>query len=194
MELLMLIGLGALMLISVGLTTAFKIISNADLTVLGQQFADGGLLWQFAVIAASVFVLFLAFLFLYKLVPNTHVQWRHAAIGALVAAILFEIFKNLFAWFVADFARYNIIYGSVSIVITLMIWAYISAVILLFCAKLTSTYPKMKSTLATEALAEESAAEKLPNLMPSPSMIFANMSSLTSGGVGALRRLMLGKG
>jgi hypothetical protein len=30
-------------------------------------------------------------------------------------------------------------------------------------------------------------------LSPAASMIFVNMSSLTSGGVGALRRLMLGK-
>lgn len=155
---------------------------------------DGGLLWQSAVITTSIFIAFLGFLFLYKLVPNTKVHWRHAAIGALAAAVLFEIVKNFFAFFAADFARYNIVYGSVSIFIALMIWAYISSVIMLFCAKLTSVYPRVRSSLAAETDAEESTADKPLDLMPRPSMIFANMSSLTSGGVGALRRLMLGKG
>ena len=155
---------------------------------------DGSLLWHSAVIATSVFIVFLGFLFLYKLVPNTKVYWRHAAMGALVAAVLFEIVKNVFVWFVANFATYNVVYGSVGVIIALMTWAYISAVILLFCAKLISVYPRVRPALVTEALAEETTKEKLLRLAPLPPVIFGNMSSLTSGGVGALRRLMLGKG
>jgi len=194
MEFLMMIGFGALMLVSLGLTTAFKVIREASLPVFGERLMDGSLLWHSAVIATSVFIAFLGFLFLYKLVPNTKVYWRHAAIGALAAAVLFEIVKNVFVWFVGNFATYNIVYGSVGVIIALMTWAYISAVILLFCAKLISVYPRARSALATEALAEETTKEKLLRLTPSASMIFVNMSSLTSGGVGALRRLMLGKG
>ncbi len=194
MEFLMMIGFGALMLVSLGLTTAFKVIREASLPVFGERLMDGSLVWHSAVIATSVFVAFLAFLFLYKLVPNTKVYWRHAAIGALAAAVLFEIVKNFFVWFVDNFATYNVIYGSVGVIIALMTWVFVSAVILLFCAKLISVYPRVRSALATEALAEETTKEKLLRLTPSPPMIFVNMSSLTSGGVGALRRLMLGKG
>jgi len=194
MEFLMMIGFGVLMLMSLGLTTAFKVIREASLPVFGERILDGSLVWHSAVIATSVFIAFLAFLFLYKVVPNTKVHWRHAAIGALVAAVLFEIVKNFFVWFVNNFATYNVVYGSVGVVIALMTWAYISAVILLFCAKVISVYPTVRSALTTEALAEETTKEKLLRLAPSAPMIFVNMSSLTSGGVGALRRLMLGKG
>ena len=194
MEFLMMIGLGALMLMSLGLTTAFKVIREASLPVFGERLMDGSLVWHSAVIATSVFITFLGVLFLYKLVPNTKVHWRHAAIGALAAAVLFEIVKNVFVWFVANFATYSLVYGSVGVTIALMTWAYISVVILLFCAKLTSVYPRVRPALATEALAEETTKEKLLRLAPLPPVIFGNMSSLTSGGVGALRRLMLGKG
>jgi membrane protein len=194
MEFVMLIGLGALLLASIGITTAFRVIREASLPVFGDRFTDGGLIWESAVIATSVFVAFLGFLFLYKLVPNTRVRWRHAALGALAAAVMFEIVKNIFAVLVPDFATYDIVYGAVGIVVSLMIYAYVSAVILLFCAKLTSVYPKIRASLAAEALAEESAKEKLRKLTPAGSMLLVNMSSLTSGGVGALRRLMLGKG
>jgi len=194
MEFLMMVGFGALILMSLGLTTAFKVIREASLPVFGERLMDGSLVWHSAVIATSVFITFLGVLFLYKLVPNTKVQWRHAAIGALAAAVLFEIVKNVFVWFVANFATYSLVYGSVSVIIALMTWAYISAVILLLCAKLVSVYPTVRPALATEALAEETAKEKLLRLAPLPPVIFGNMSLLTSGGVGALRRLMLGKG
>lgn len=194
MEFLMMIGFGALLLISVGLTAAFKVIREASLPVFGERFMEGSLLWHSVVIAISVLITFLAFLFLYKLVPNTKVHWRHAAIGALAAAVLFEICKNIFIWVAGESPTYTFVYGSLAAIIALMTWSYISAVILLFCAKLTSTYPKVRASLAAEALAEESAKEQLMRLSPAASMIFVNMSSLTSGGVGALRRLMLGKG
>ena len=194
MEFIMMVGFGALILMSLGLTTAFKVIREASLPVFGERLMDGSLVWHSAVIATSVFITFLGVLFLYKLVPNTKVQWRHAAIGALAAAVLFEIVKNVFVWFVANFATYSLVYGSVSVIIALMTWAYISAVILLLCAKLVSVYPTVRPALATDALAEETTKEKLLRLAPLPPVIFGNMSLLTSGGVGALRRLMLGKG
>ncbi|MDY6892171.1 MAG: YihY/virulence factor BrkB family protein [Chloroflexota bacterium] len=194
MELLMMLGFGALMILSVGLTTVFKVIREANLPIFGDRFTDGSLPWQFAVMAISVFVSFLAFFFLYKLVPNIKVYWKHAAIAALVAAIAFEVVKNFFAWFVANFANYDIIYGSLGTVIALMIWAYVSAVVLLFCAKITSVYPKIKTALVADIPIEQSAPEKQRSPAPSPSRIITNMSSLTSDSVGALRRLMLGKG
>jgi membrane protein len=194
LELTMMMGFGVLMLVSLGLTTFFKIIREASLPVFGDRLTDGGLLWHLAVVAGSIFIAFLGFLFLYKLVPNTKVYWRHAAIGALAAAVLFEIVKNVFVWFVPDFATYNVVYGSVGVIVALMTWAYVSAVILLFCAKLISVYPRIRPALAPEALAEVTAREKLMEMAPGASTILVNMSTLTSGGVGALRRLMLGRG
>jgi membrane protein len=147
-ELLMMAGFGALLLISVGLTTAFKIVRGANIIIFGQQLGEVGFIWQAMVVLASTAVAFAAFLFLYKFIPNTRVSWRHVWLGALVAAILFEIVKNIFVWFVGHFATYNIVYGTAGTIIALLVWAYISAVIMLFCAKLISIYPRMKRSVS----------------------------------------------
>ena len=193
MEFVMMIGFGALMLVSLGLTTAFKVIRESSVPIFGEQFMEGSLMEQSAIIAISVFISFLAFLFLFKMVPNTKVYWRHAAFGALAAALLTEIVKNIFVWFVGNFATYTFVYGAVSTIIAVMTWSYVSAIILLFCAKLTSVYPRVRHSLTEEALAEVTTKEKLLRLTPSVPLIYSNISYLTSGGVGALRRLMLGK-
>lgn len=159
MELVMLLGFAAFLLISVLLTTAFAIIREASIHVFGEQFLTGGLVWRSVVIASSTFLAFVGFLFLYKFVPNTRVRWRHVWLGALIAAVLWEIVKNVFVWFVGKFATYNLVYGSIGTIIALMTWSYISAVILLFCAKIVSIYPRMKS----------SALEKTPVLADSKS-------------------------
>ena len=193
LELLMLTGIGTLILVSIGLTTAFEAMEDAKITILGQQFVDGSLLWNSAVIATSVFTLFLALLFLNKLVPNTKVQWRHAAMGALLAAALLELVKYLFGLFMADYATINFVYGSISIIIILMIWAYMSAVVFLFCAKLTSVYPKVKASLAAAIPDMDRPEQMIPVRTPSMPATPVNTPSIISGSTGAVRHLMSGR-
>jgi len=149
MEFLMMLGLGVLLIISLGLTAAFKIIQAANISVFGHLLSNG-LLWHAIVILTSVAITFVVFLFLYKFIPNTRVHWRHVWVGALVAAVLLEIAKNFFVWFAGHFATYNLVYGSVSTIIVMMMWSYISAMILLFCAKLISAFIKMRPLPAPE--------------------------------------------
>jgi membrane protein len=149
MEFLMMLGLGALLIISLALTAAFKVIQAANISIFGHLLSEG-LFWHAIVILSSVAITFLVFLLLYKFVPNTRVRWRHVWVGALVAAVLIEIAKNIFVWFVGHFATYNLVYGSVSTIIAFMVWSYIFAMILLFCAKLISAFIKMRPSPASE--------------------------------------------
>ena len=149
MEFLMMLGLGALLIISLALTAAFKVIQAANISIFGHLLSKG-LFWDAIVILSSVAITFLVFLLLYKFVPNTKVHWRHVWVGALAAAVLIEIAKNIFVWFIGHFATYNLVYGTMSTIIALMVWSYISAMILLFCAKLISVFIKMRPLPAPE--------------------------------------------
>lgn len=80
---------------------------------------------------------FLAFFFLYSAVPNRRVLLRHAAYGALVAAVLFEIAKRAFAWYVSSFPVYEIIYGALATLPLFLIWLYVSWGIVLLGAVFT---------------------------------------------------------
>lgn len=76
------------------------------------------------------------FAFIYMFVPNTRVRLSAALVGAIVAGFLWETSGVLFATFVVNSTKYTAIYSSFAVVIMLLIWLYISWLILLFGSNL----------------------------------------------------------
>ena len=58
--------------------------------------------------------------------------------GAAAAAILWIAGSFLFSWYFANFGDYNATYGSLAAVIGLMMWFWMSAIIILAGAELNS--------------------------------------------------------
>jgi len=75
----------------------------------------------------------------YWLIPNRSVHVRHAALGALIAALLFEAAKRAFAWYVVSGANYQQVYGALAVVPIFILWIYFSWVIVLLGASLTAS-------------------------------------------------------
>ncbi|WP_338848452.1 YihY family inner membrane protein [Massilia sp. W12] len=84
------------------------------------------------------------FAFLYLAVPNRPVDWRDAAWGGFVAALAFEIAKRLFAEFISRFPSYAMIYGALAAIPIFLIWLYLSWMITLAGAVLTSSLAVLK--------------------------------------------------
>jgi membrane protein len=72
---------------------------------------------------------------LYLLVPNTKVRLGPAVAAGLVAGVAWELAKWGYAIAVTRFFRYNLVYGSVAVIPTFLIWLYLSWTILLFGAR-----------------------------------------------------------
>jgi len=77
-----------------------------------------------------------AFILLYAAVPNTRVPVRHAVLGGLFTAVLFEAAKALFGLYVRFFPGYQLIYGAFAAVPLFLLWIYLSWLIVLFGAEL----------------------------------------------------------
>ena len=81
----------------------------------------------------------IAFFLLYRLLPHRRVPWRHALLGAAVAAILFESAKNIFSFYARMAPTYNVVYGAFAVVPLFLIWIYLSWLTILFGAELTAS-------------------------------------------------------
>ncbi len=77
----------------------------------------------------SIFIPFIldwiVYLFLYKTIPNCKVSFPHAAVGALVAAILFELMKAGFLLYVTFFSSDSVVYGVLGAVPVFLLWLYL---------------------------------------------------------------------
>jgi len=82
-----------------------------------------------------------AFTLVYKLLPNCPVQWRHAIAGGLIAAVAFELAKLGFAWYIANFPTYTMIYGAFAVIPIFLLWVYISWVVVVIGATITAVLP-----------------------------------------------------
>jgi membrane protein len=92
----------------------------------------------------SVLISFAIFLIIYKFIPHTHTGWRDIWLGALVVALLFEIGRNAFVFYLNNFGNFNQIYGSLASVVILLVWLFISALILIVGAEFASEFARMK--------------------------------------------------
>jgi membrane protein len=73
----------------------------------------------------------------YVIVPNTHVRWRAALGGGLVAGTLWEIGKVAFTWASANLFRYNAIYGSFGTLPVFLLWLQVGWIVVLLGCKMT---------------------------------------------------------
>lgn len=85
-----------------------------------------------------------AFAMMYKVVPHSYVKIKHAFMGGLWAAIIFEVTKNLFTQFVAQ-SNLSLIYGAFAAVPLFLLWIYVSWLIILLGAEFVYALSKERT-------------------------------------------------
>ena len=88
----------------------------------------------------ALFVLMIAGLaVLYRYGPSRRLaKWRWISVGSIVAALIWLAVSALFSWYLGNFADYNATYGALGAVIGLMMWMWISTMVVLVGAELNS--------------------------------------------------------
>ena len=131
--------IGLLLILSLFLTTAFNLLPQLSIPLLGDVTIYKTLLWRVLSRLVPWLLTYLVFLLLYWWIPNTKVNWSEANWGALVATFAWEINRAGFIWYLnSGLARYQLVYGSLGALVALMVWIYLSSLIALFGAHLSA--------------------------------------------------------
>ena len=97
----------------------------------------------------------------YMFVPNTKVQFKSALVGGFFAAVLWKAGGSIFSSFVVGSTKYDAIYSGFAIAMMLMIWLFLSWLILLVGANLSFYWQNPASILRPrDHLNPDSAAQR----------------------------------
>ena len=80
---------------------------------------------------------------LYRFVPNTYVKWGHALVGGLFVAAGLEIGKKVLGLYLAAVPTYSLVYGAFAALPILLVWIYLSWIIVLMGAVITAYLPSL---------------------------------------------------
>ncbi len=122
------------------------------------------------VVPFLVSVLFVTIVFV--VIPSKRIRLRTAIAGSCLFAILIELVKHVFTWYVANHTRYSAIFGSLETVVILVIWVYYMALIFLFCAELMSSYERRDMLLIEHVLMDRKSRTGLQRLFQKFGRVF----------------------
>jgi len=119
----MMLALGVLLAASLATTLVFNLI---DLIIFG---TTSWLTTTALVVPLSLSVAIFAFL--YRFIPRRRVRWDAIWVAAFLGGGAWETAKRLFTWYLDNLASYSLVYGSVATMIVLMLWVYLTGIIIL---------------------------------------------------------------
>jgi membrane protein len=85
-------------------------------------------------------LIWILFVFMYILMPNTKVKFSSGMIAGVMAGTIFQIVQGAYVNFQVGMARYNAIYGSFAALPLFLIWIQLSWMIVFFGAEISFAY------------------------------------------------------
>lgn len=96
--------------------------------------------------AISIVVMSIVLAFLYKFAPNKQFPFKEVIIGAVIATVLWQVVSLGFSFYVSNFGSYSATYGSLGAIIVLMLWFFLTGLILVVGAEINAILHKRKHT------------------------------------------------
>jgi membrane protein len=121
-----------------GLAIALVVVFPVLLAAFGLTSFDhpiiGYLRWP-----AMFVLIILGLAVLYRYGPSRRLaKWRWISVGSVFAGLAWLAVSSLFSWYLGNFANYNATYGALGAVVGLMMWMWLSTIVVLVGAELNS--------------------------------------------------------
>ena len=134
------LGFGLLMVTLVA--GSLQAIGEESVRLFGRDWSlsgVSGLLLYLLGLAGEIFVL----TSVYMVMPVGRLHWRHALIGGATAALLWELTRHLLVWYFGTLSQVNVVYGSLTTAIVVLLSLEIAATLLLLGAQVISEYERI---------------------------------------------------
>ncbi len=131
-----------LLLAAVSITTSLQSQAMVKWLVETSYLGDA-LLFLFRL--APYLIIWMALVFLYIFIPNTHVRFKSALIGGILAGTIWQLAQWGYIHFQVGVARYNAIYGTLALLPIFMIWIYTSWLIVLLGVEMVYAHQNIRT-------------------------------------------------
>jgi len=121
---------------------SLQAIGEESVRLFGREWSlsgVSGLLLYLLGVTGEVFVLSSV----YMVMPVGRLYWRHALIGGATAAALWEITRHVLVWYFSTLSQVNVVYGSLTTAIVVLLSLEIAATLLLLGAQVISEYERI---------------------------------------------------
>jgi len=125
-------GVLAVASLVIGLVTG--VIQQVAADALARVPGGGTAIWLIGLLV-PIFLIFVAFWVIYRVVPNRPVTWGEVLPGAIVAAVLWTALRFGFTYYATNIANYDSAFGPLSTGVTLLVFLYFASVIVLLGAE-----------------------------------------------------------
>ena len=136
--------LGAGLLLVTLVSGSFQAIGRESVEFLGREWSligvSGALLYLLGVLGEI-----LVLTSIYLVMPVGRPSWRHALVGGVTAALLWEITRHVLLWYFATLSQVAVVYGSLTTAIAVLLSLEIAATVLLLGAQVIAEYERLGS-------------------------------------------------
>ena len=136
------LSLGVGLLLVTLVAGSLQAVGQESVDLFGRQWSLHGLsgvLLYLLGFAGEIFVL----TSVYLVMPAGRLRMRHALIGGVTAAVLWEITRHVLVWYFATLSQVNLVYGSLTTAIVVLLSLEIAATLLLLGAQVISEYERI---------------------------------------------------
>ena len=137
---MLVLGIGFLMVTLIA--GALFMVEEVHFSALGQDWSLGGLtsIVLYLIGFGGQVLMFTA---IYMVMPVGKLLLRHALIGGIAAALMWEITRHVLVWYFSSLSFVNVVYGSLASVIVALISLEIAGMILLLGAQVIAEYERL---------------------------------------------------
>jgi YihY family inner membrane protein len=81
---------------------------------------------------------------IYMVMPVGRLKLRHALVGGVTAALLWELTRHILVWYFATLSQVNVVYGSLTTAIVVLLSLELAATLLLYGAQVIAEYERIE--------------------------------------------------